>query len=68
MFVRFRVNLGSIDAAKLKLDHKQCQLGAEVDVPDAAAEWLCKKGIAEPAERKVKGVAKQPEVTAPAKQ
>lgn len=47
MRVRFRTNLGSRDAAKWGVDFRQCTAGAEVDMDDAAAEWLAKSGIAE---------------------
>jgi hypothetical protein len=67
MKVRFRVNLGSSDGAALRLDNWQdCRVGAEVDLPDAAAGVLVARGVAEPVAVDVRGVAKQPELTAPA--
>lgn len=66
MKVRFRTNLGSIDAADLGLDHRECQYGKAVNVADEAAEILIARGIAEPAEQTVKGVAKSPAIAAPA--
>lgn len=52
MKVKMRVNLGSADAAKLKLDHKECTEGMTVDVSDATAEVLVRRGFAELAEQK----------------
>lgn len=73
MLVRFLQNLGSDDtrACKLKfnvdIDYKKCLIGEVVEIPDEAAEALAKKypALFEPA--KVRGVAKQSEITAPAK-
>jgi len=61
MFVQFRVNLGSADAAALKLDYRRCQLGMKLNVDDAEGEWLINHGIAIPAvgapkEPTIKGV------------
>ncbi len=112
MLVTFKVNLGSDDARILGVNAKQCQAGADVDVPDARtvqskegmvspADWLIARGIAIPANKapqdplvqsargvakkgdacqslptdppedidppKVKGVAKNSELVAPAK-
>jgi hypothetical protein len=74
MQVTFLQNLGSDDAravnqkCKSAIDHKACVIGATVNLPDDAAELLSRKypGLFEPA-GKVKAVAKQPEITAPAK-
>lgn len=46
MKTRFNVNLGAMDAAKLDLDFKQCTIGAEVEVNDAAGRWLIERGVA----------------------
>lgn len=73
MLVRFRVNLGSVDAKEVndktgaRLEFQNCQIGAEHDIREEAAEWLIQRGIVEPVDRRVKGVAKQSEITAPAK-
>lgn len=67
MLVRLRTNLGSIDAAKLKLDWQKCGRGAEVEVSEDVGATLIKRNIAEEVERKVKAVAEQPRITAPAK-
>jgi hypothetical protein len=64
MIVRFKVNLGSNDAAPLRLDFQQCGKGKTTDVSEAAAAWLIKRGIAEAVE--VKAVAPKPTITAPA--
>ena len=48
MVVRFRVNLGSMDAEKLQLNCRECQLGMELKVTKDTAEWLVSRGIAEP--------------------
>lgn len=66
MLVKFRTNLGITDANKIKVNWKECTRDSVVDVPQEAAEWLIKRNIAEAAEG-VRGVAKKPEVTAPAK-
>lgn len=73
MFIRFRTNLGSVDAAALaeqtgqSVNAKDCTIGNEMQVKDAAGDWLVSKGIAEQVEKNVKGVAKQSELTAPSK-
>lgn len=46
MLVQFRVNLGSVDAAKLDLDHKQCLEGSTVTASEIAGRWLVERGIA----------------------
>ncbi len=62
MLVRFKTNLGSIDAAAIGVDYKECLLGMERDISDApvvktkegvisAAQWLVTRGIAEKCER-----------------
>ena len=66
MKVRFRTNLGSIDAANLGLDHRECQYGKVVAVSDAVGKVLTDRGIAEAVEETVKGAAKTPAITAPA--
>lgn len=47
MRVRFRVNLGTIDARKFDLDYQKCTAGAEVDMPHGTAKTLVALGIAE---------------------
>lgn len=49
MKVAFRQNLGSIDAAKFGLNHKECQIGMEAEVSKEAGEALLASGIAVPA-------------------
>jgi hypothetical protein len=46
MFVCFKVNLGSVDASRLKLDFRKCMTGMETECSDDAGNWLVKKGIA----------------------
>ena len=46
MLVKFRTNLGSNDAARFGLDHRECLGGASVDVPQSTGEALCKLGFA----------------------
>lgn len=45
--VRFRTNLGSIDAAKFGLDFRKCTIDAEAEVGETAAEALSKSGVVE---------------------
>lgn len=75
MKVKFRVNLGSQDAEfiasslGMTLDHNTCLIGREADVSTEVAEWLCdpKRGIAERPSERIKTIAKDPTITAPAK-
>jgi hypothetical protein len=46
MRVKFVVNLGSKDAVKLGLDHRQCVVDAIVEVSDEAGKALCAVGVA----------------------
>lgn len=46
MTVVFKTNLGSMDAKKFGLDHKECVQGATVDVSEDAATALKDAGIA----------------------
>lgn len=46
MLVQFRVNLGSVDAARLELDHKQCLEGSTVTASNFSGRWLVERGIA----------------------
>lgn len=46
MIVKFNVNLGSVDAARLDVDFRTCLVGAEVDISDVAGKWLVSRGIA----------------------
>lgn len=74
MQYRFTQNLGSEDARYIRqhfhfdLDHKECTIGAVVEIKEDAASYLNGKykALLEPVES-VKGVAKKPEITAPAK-
>ncbi len=77
MLVKFGTNLGRDEAAACnlacgtKINFKECTKDAEVDIPESAVEWLSKKHgpdqvLVKPVES-VRGVAKKPEVTAPAK-
>ena len=73
MQVRFLQNLGTDDAravnnaCKCDIDAKKCCIGAVVDIPESAIAWFGKKynALFEPA-TKVKAVAKDSEITAPA--
>lgn len=68
MLVKFAINLGSNDTDAFKkqfgvtIDHKRCTAGAELEVPDSVAELLIKRSHAEPCEKKVKAVAKEPTI------
>jgi hypothetical protein len=63
MLVKFRVSLGSIDAAKFKLDNAKCKEGMQCEVEQSAARWLIAKGIAtEVRDEEVKGVAQSPAI------
>lgn len=53
MKVRFRTNLGSIDAGRIGVDYKRCTYRAEVDVSDDAGKWLVANGIADSLEKPV---------------
>lgn len=69
MQVKFRTNLGSIDAGKLKIDWTKCKLGDVLDVETSVGETLVRSGIAEeipakPLPEKIKAVPKAPEVGA----
>lgn len=67
MLVKFRTNLGRMDATELKIeDFEACLVDKAVDIEDAAAEILIARGIAEQPKGKVKGVPPQP-MTAPDK-
>jgi hypothetical protein len=72
MNVKFRTNLGSIDASAINLkygadvDYRECTVDAVVNVTEGAAKVLVERGIAEPVS--IRGEAKKPEITAPAKQ
>ena len=47
--VKFRTNLGSIDASKLGIENwRECKRDAVVEVSDKAAEVLINRKIAEP--------------------
>jgi hypothetical protein len=46
MLVKFKVNLGSMDAAIHRLDFRKCTKGTTLECSDEAATWLVKKGIA----------------------
>ena len=73
MRVTFLQNLGTADAADCKtrfgsvIDANQCRIGETVELPDAAAEHLAGKYPALFEAASVRGTAKKPEVTAPAK-
>src|SRR5689334_25154609 len=49
--VTFRTNLGSIDAKRLDLDHRKCQVGETLDVDKGVAEELAKMGVAVTADK-----------------
>ncbi len=57
MLVKFRTNLGSEDGNAHGLDYTKCQIGMQLDVPEATGKWLIERGIAETT---VKGVAETP--------
>ena len=75
MRVKFNQNLGADDARAIgdkfgcKIDPKQCTVGAVVDLDDEAAAALAEKykALFEAVNSDVRGQAKKPEVTAPAK-
>lgn len=46
MHVKFRTNLGRLDAESLGIDFKQCCLGETIEVSDAQGEKLVKSGVA----------------------
>lgn len=46
MIVKFKVNLGSIDAKALDLDFKKCLVGESVECEERAGKWLVNRGIA----------------------
>lgn len=52
MKVKMRVNLGSVDAKALRLEFKDCTAGKVVDVSEAIAEQMVKRGFAEFGEQK----------------
>lgn len=47
MKVKMRVNLGSVTAAEMKLDYKECTEGQIIDVDSGTAERLVAAGLAE---------------------
>jgi hypothetical protein len=73
MLVKFNQNLGIQDANAIKTKYgvevvvKDCVIGATVDIPAKAYEFLAKKykAVVEPVS--VKGEAKKTEITAPSK-
>ncbi len=77
MVIKFRSNLGSIDAQALSLKHRtevdftKCTYKACVDFPEVAAKDMVEQGFADAVEAaeppKIKAVAKKPDVTAPEK-
>lgn len=75
MQVKFLHNLGRAEAeqcseeTKSKVNWEECKAGETVNLSEAAVEWLNKRHGPEHSlfERVLKGVAKQPEITAPAK-
>ena len=63
MLVKFRTNLGRIDAGKLKIANwQECVRDAEVEVHDAAAESLIARKFAVACEKKVKAVSPAPSI------
>ena len=61
MLVKFRTNLGRIDADKLKIANwQECVRDAEVEVQDAAAEKLIARKFAVACEKKVRAVSPSP--------
>lgn len=66
MLVRFKVNLGSIDASVVGLDFRACTEGSELEVSDKAGAWLVGKGIACEVHRPkpLKAVPPPPEILA----
>lgn len=73
MRVKFLQNLGSDDTHAIKracgvnVNHKDCTIGAVVNLPDEAAEWLSAKYKALFEVVEVKGEAKKPDLTGTAK-
>ena len=63
MRVIFKVNLGSLDAARFQLDFTKCQTGMELEVKDEAGEWLVSRGMAtKVAPQPVLGVSAPPAI------
>ncbi len=46
MLVKFKANLGSMDADRFGIDFKVCLVDAEVAVNDGAGKWLVATGVA----------------------
>jgi len=73
MQVRFLQNLGLLDIRALKDKHgielkaADCKIGSVVDIPSKAFDVLSGKYKAVVEAVNVKGEAKKPEITAPAK-
>lgn len=62
MRVLFKVNLGSLDAARFQLDFTKCQTGMEVNVKDEAGAWLVSRGIAVEVPQPVRGISAPPAI------
>lgn len=61
MLVKFRTNVGSVDAGEMGLDFKKCQRGMTLEVTDKQASTLIAKKLAEAA--RIEGVAKSAEIS-----
>lgn len=48
MIVRFLLNLGTVDAKRLGLDHLACAEGRQADVSEPVGLELVRRGFAEP--------------------
>lgn len=66
MKVRFKTNLGTMDAKALDLDHSKCCDKCVCDVPEAVGDHLVKRGIAEVVPPAIKAVPPAPEISAKA--
>ncbi len=64
MRVKFKFNLGSIDAAIVGLDFSKCQAGMELEVNDKTHAWLANKNIVDVVLKPVRGVSDAPAIGA----
>lgn len=62
MRVRFKTNLGSIDARKLGLDYTKCQSGMTCEVGDEVGEKLLSGNLATRVAETIKAVPDKPAI------
>jgi hypothetical protein len=60
MLVKFTRNLGSHDATRLNLSHKDCTINAQIEVSEETASRLLSRGLATEVKSEVKAVAQSP--------